>query len=301
MKRRAFIENMSIAAFSISAFGFIKWDGEHFVGSTPTTTDILGPFYRPGAPIRSNIVPAGSKGILVNLNGAIYRDDGITPLKGALVEIWQCDAERHYDNTSPDYLFRGALITAQDGRYAFKTVVPVPYMKNPNDDPNDPGSWRPAHIHMRVHSDKEQDLVTQIYFKGDKYIKTDPWASASDSINRILTIAKNSDNENELQFNVVMSKTFSPSEGVYKEITGLYMMEQNNTFEFIQNDDLLFVKQNGQFMASLNYIGNNTFEGGGGGADTLKVSFELLPGCDVKATIIMIGYKTFTGKKYIKY
>ena len=47
-------------------------------------------------------------------------------------------------------------------------------------------------------------------------------------------------------------------------------------------------------MAALKYLGNNTFEGGGGGPETLKVSFELLEGGDVKASIIMVGDKTFT-------
>lgn len=47
---------------SVGVFGKIKWDGKAYVGEDPTTTDILGPFYRPGAPMRSELVQQGSKG-----------------------------------------------------------------------------------------------------------------------------------------------------------------------------------------------------------------------------------------------
>ena len=69
MKRRNFIQKSSMTAVAVSAFGGIVWDGKHFVGNSPTTTDILGPFYRPGSPMGSNIIPAGSKGIPMNLQG----------------------------------------------------------------------------------------------------------------------------------------------------------------------------------------------------------------------------------------
>lgn len=109
MKRRTFLKSTSLAALSISAFGTIQWNGKNFVGDTPTTTDILGHFYRPGAPMRSNIISPESTGIPMNLTGTIFKEDGKTPLKNVLVEIWQCDENEHYDNTSDDYLFRGAF------------------------------------------------------------------------------------------------------------------------------------------------------------------------------------------------
>ena len=165
MKRRTFIKNSALMAVSVSAFGAISWNGKNFVGDTPTTTDILGPFYRPGAPLRSNIIPPGSTGIPLNLRGAIFKEDGKTALENAFIEIWQCDENEHYDNVSDDYLFRGAVKTGSDGKYDFKTIVPVPYKA----DQNNEASWRPAHIHVRVSSPMQQDLITQIYFKGDKY------------------------------------------------------------------------------------------------------------------------------------
>ena len=293
MKRRDFIKNSSLVAISVSAFGAISWNGENFVGDSPTTTDILGPFYRPGAPMRSNIIPPDSKGILLNLSGTIYKEDGKTPLNNALVEIWQCDENQHYDNTSNDFLCRGALKTGNNGRYDFKTVVPVQYKANPNNE----ASWRPAHIHMRVSVADQQDLITQIYFKGDKYIETDTSASAPQAVNRILDISKNASGENAVIFDVVMSKEFPLEKEVYNKITGLYWMDDDSKIEFIKNDDLLFLKRNGQLTASLKYIGNNTFEGGIGYP---KVTFELLAKGETKA-IIKLRNKSLSGQKYLKY
>jgi len=293
MKRRDFIKNSSLVAISVSAFGAISWNGENFVGDSPTTTDILGPFYRPGAPMRSNIIPPDSKGILLNISGTIYKEDGKTPLNNALVEIWQCDENQHYDNTSNDFLCRGALNTGKNGRYDFKTVVPVQYKANPNNE----ASWRPAHIHMRVSVADQQDLITQIYFKGDKYIETDTSASAPQAVNRILDISKNASGENAVIFDVVMSKEFPLEKEVYNKITGLYGMDDDSKIEFIKNDDLLFLKRNGQLTASLKYIGNNTFEGGIGYP---KVTFELLAKGETKA-IIKLRNKSLSGQRYLKY
>jgi catechol 1,2-dioxygenase len=293
MKRRDFIKNSSLVAISVSAFGAISWNGNNYVGDSPTTTDILGPFYRPGAPMRSNIIPPDSKGILLNLSGTIYKEDGKTPLNNALVEIWQCDENQHYDNTSTDFLCRGALKTGNNGRYDFKTVVPVQYKANPNNE----ASWRPAHIHMRVSVADQQDLITQIYFKGDKYIETDTSASAPQAVNRILDISKNASGENTVIFDVVMSKEFPLEKEVYNKITGLYWMDDDSKIEFIKNDDLLFLKRNGQLTASLKYIGNNTFEGGIGYP---KVTFELLAKSETKA-IIKLRNKSLSGQRYLKY
>ncbi len=293
MKRRTFIKKSSLTALSISAFGAIQWNGKSFVGDSPTTTDILGPFYRPGAPMRSNIIPPNSKGSPMNLSGTIFKEDGKTPINNASVEIWQCDENEHYDNASDSYFFRGAIMTGKNGKYDFKTIVPVPYKA----DPNDESSWRPAHIHMRVSVADQQDLITQIYFKGDKYIDSDTWASSPQAVNRILNIAKNPAGGNAVTFDVVMKKEFPLDTEVYKKITGLYRMEDKSRIEFIKNDDLLFMKRNGQLSAALKYMGNNTFEGGIGFP---KVSFELLADGGSK-TVVTTETKTDIGEKYLKY
>lgn len=293
MKRRTFIRKSSMMAIAVSTFGGIHWNGKNFIGNSPTTSDILGPFYRPGAPMRSNIIPANSNGIPMNLQGTVFDENGAIPLKNALVEIWQCDEKEHYDNTSDDYMFRGAVTTGNDGKYEFKTIVPVPYKA----DANNESSWRPAHIHMRVSVPKQQDLITQIYFKGDQYIDNDNWASSPEAVNRVLDIVKNPDGEHEVTFDVLLRKEYPLDNSVYDRITGIYQMDDKSNIEFIKNDDLLFIKRNGHLREGLKYTGNNTFEGGTGNP---KVTFELLEKNSTRAIVSFYG-KTMNGEKFLKY
>ena len=268
--------------------------GKNFEGDTPTTTDILGPFYRPGSPLRTNLRLANSNGTAIVLKGNIFKEDGKTPINNALVEIWHCDENEIYDNTSDEYKYRGGQKTKADGKYEFKSILPVPYKA----DPKDESSWRPAHIHMRVSVPNQQDLITQLYFKDGKYVDTDKWASDPNAVNRILIIYKNNSGESEIIFNVIMSREIPLDKKVYDKVTGLYDVGEGNFYEFVRNDDLLFMKQNGQLRASLKYIGNNTFEGGIGYP---KVTFELQKDGIVKVVIVRTATVTLNGIKYLKY
>jgi len=296
MNRRTFVKNSSLTAFSVAALGSIHWNGKTFEGDSVTTTDILGPFYRPGAPMRSNLIPKGSTGELLHVGGTIYDKDGKTPQKDVLVEVWQCDEHEHYDNTSDEYLLRGAVRTDASGSYYFKTIVPVPYKASPN-------QWRPAHIHFRVSSANHQDLITQIYFKGDDYLQSDPASASSHAKDRILAIGKNSSGEKEVKFDVVMGDAFPLEPGAYKKICGLYQMD-NGKAEFYNEDDLLFVKLNGQLMEGMAYKGNNSFEGAIG---YLKAVFEFTQSGETKVKIHSGRFTDFTkvttheGVKFLKY
>jgi catechol 1,2-dioxygenase len=88
MKRRTFIKDSSLTAFSIATLGAIHWNGKSFEGDTVTTTDILGPFYRPGSPMRSNLIPPNSTGEVMRLFGTVYQQDGKTPMSNAMIEAW---------------------------------------------------------------------------------------------------------------------------------------------------------------------------------------------------------------------
>jgi catechol 1,2-dioxygenase len=296
MQRRTFIKNSTLSVISISTFGVLNWNGKSFEGDTPTTTDILGPFYRPGAPLRTNLRLSGSTGTPIVLKGKIFKEDGKTPINNAWVEIWHCDENEMYDNTSDEYNYRGGQKTKRDGTYEFTSILPVPYKAAPNND----ATWRPAHIHMRVSVPDQQDLITQIYFKDGKYVDTDRWASAPHAVNRILTVRKNNAGESEIIFDVIMSKEIPLDKKGYDKITGLYDVGDNNFIEFSKSDDLLFMKQNGQLVASLKYIGKNTFEGGEGYP---KATFALEKDGMVKVEVAteIPTSKTYNGTKYLKY
>ena len=87
MKRRKFIQDSSLLALSVGVFGKIRWDGEKYVGNDPTTTDILGPFYRPGAPFKTDLVQAGTKGEILHIKGKQY---SMLSLKNYLMKHRRC-------------------------------------------------------------------------------------------------------------------------------------------------------------------------------------------------------------------
>jgi protocatechuate 3,4-dioxygenase beta subunit len=268
-----------MVAFGVGVFGTISWDNEKYIGDTATTTDMLGPFYRPNAPLRVNINPAGYTGPLFHLSGTVYKADSKTVFPDCLVEIWQCDEHKVYDNTTDDFRYRGSQRVGKSGKYHFITTHPVPYPISGD------GIYRPAHIHMRISGEGQQDLITQVYFKNDPYLEKDPSSKSPDAINRILQVRENSKKEKMVEFDVVMQKEFKPAPEVYRKISGIYQMNDQSMVEFYKDGDLLFVKRNGQIIEGLRYSGNNTFTGGAEGTDNLKALFELQEGGSVKVNI----------------
>jgi protocatechuate 3,4-dioxygenase beta subunit len=292
MKRRKFIQHSSMLALTIGVFGKIKWDGEKYVGGDPTTTDILGPFYRPGAPFKTDLVQAGTKGEIMHFGGTVFGKEG-KALKNALVEIWHCDENGVYDNTSDAYVYRSSFKTSTDGKYNFKSIFPVPYAVSAT-------STRPAHIHMRISANGVQDLVTQVYFKGDKHIAEDPGSKNPLALNRILDMTKNTKNEIVVKFDVYLKEEYVLEATAFKKIEGLYEMSDKSMIEFYKDGDQLFAKINGQIMEAMDYKGDNSFAGG---IDYVKAKFELLSGggAKVKVTIKEDNPIEITGTKLLKY
>jgi protocatechuate 3,4-dioxygenase beta subunit len=181
MDRKKFIISSSLTAFALTTFGSIikKANGE-FIGDCDTTNDILGPFYRPDAPIRSDLTYEGLKGTRIVLKGKVFKSDCTTVLQDALVEIWHCNTEGEYDNETKEFKQRASLNTNNKGEYAFTTILPGKYLNGE--------LYRPSHIHYRVTEKNSKELISQIYFKGDPHIVKDPWASQDKAKLRILEI-----------------------------------------------------------------------------------------------------------------
>lgn len=268
MKRRQFVTDSGILVMGIGVFGNIKSDGSKFIGDTPTTTDILGPFYRPGAPFRKNLNPPGFTGSILDLSGTILQDDGKTPAIKCLVEIWQNQQNGFYDNISDAFVYRASQNTDKNGRYHFITTLPVP-----EPVPERENIFRPAHIHLRIASEGQQDLITQIYFHGDPYLTSDPSTKSKLAVNRILEVKKVDDSKNAVQFDIVLSKEYLPDDSVFRQVSGIYKMNDGSMMEFYRNGDMLFYKTNGQIWGGLSYIGNNSF---GGTENDTEARFEFL-------------------------
>jgi protocatechuate 3,4-dioxygenase beta subunit len=160
-----------------------------------TTEDILGPFYKAGAPFRENVVPLDSNmGAPLVIEGKVFAECN-TVLNNAIVEIWNADDEGTYD-TSEEFRFRGRYKTGADGVYRFKTIVPGRYLNG--------GTFRPSHIHFRITASGYQELVSQIYFKDDPFIESDPWAGSPKASERILTIGNDANGTDTVNFNIYL-------------------------------------------------------------------------------------------------
>ena len=190
---------------------------------TPALTE--GPFYPDKMPldkdndliiIGKSITPA--IGEITHLSGRVLDKNG-SPIKDALVEIWQCDAHQVYLHTSDsgrksaqqDKNFQGygRFETGSKGDYWFRTIKPVPY----------PG--RPAgHIHFKVSKGGRELLTTQLMVRGSAGNKADNvFMSAGDLIDRELILAdfkKKKDSkigELNARFDIVVGRT--PDESVF--------------------------------------------------------------------------------------
>ena len=254
MKRRSFIRNTSFSVFAISTPGFVHFDGQRYVGDCETTTDILGPFYRPGSPVRSDLILPGSAGTRVELSGIIRHNDCKTPYANAKIELWHCDAKGQYDNSSDEYRYRGTTYSDDKGHYSFHTILPVPYGVGN-------GHTRPAHFHLMFTAKGYQPLVTQVYFTGDKNLATDPSASSPTAKNRILSVQNGSNGMKKVSFDVTMSKSLAAEPSAINKLAGVYIDEKDksNMIELFQKNNLLWMK-NEVYGESYEYVGNNTFQ-----------------------------------------
>jgi protocatechuate 3,4-dioxygenase beta subunit len=277
MQRKAFIKNTTLCAIAISTSGFIRFDGKRYEGDCETTSDILGPFYRPGSPVRNNLVKKDMPGQLVELTGFIRHDDCKTPFKNAKVELWHCSSAGIYDNSSDEFLHRGTTYTDVSGKYFFKTILPTPYQAG--------GGMRPAHFHMMVTAEQYQPLVTQLYFSGDKHISRDTWASAPKAKKRILDVQTLKSGSKKVLFDVNLATKLSVEPASIDRLTGVYIDEkdQSKKIEFFKNNNLLWVR-NDVFGMDLEYVDNNKFRPRGTTETGMNYLFEILNNGAVKLT-----------------
>ncbi len=277
MKRRDFIANTALTAIAISTSGFIKFNGKNFEGDCETTTDVLGPFYRPGSPVRNNLIIKGEAGDPVELAGFIKHKDCITPYKNAKVELWHCDVKGVYDNGSADFRYRGTIMTDEKGFYSFRTILPVAY--------GGEGFIRPAHFHLMITAAGYQPLVTQLYFRGDAHIAKDPYASSPKATKRILTVNKNN-GTTKVNYDVGMSEVLHLEAATIDRIAGVYKKtsDNNKTAELFNYDNSLWMK-NEAFGNKFEYTGKNSFEEAGNPSGWYwTLQFEILSSGGIQLT-----------------
>jgi len=198
MERRKFVKVLGLSAFAISATGFKLIDVDGLLSTDcATSTDMLGPYFRRGAPQRNDITYEGNTSeIPLKVIGQVFGADCKTPLKNVEIDIWHCDHKKHYDMESDAYRCRGKIRTNENGEYWFKTFVPPTY------------AGRPKHIHYLIEDvEGYTTLITQLYFQGDKKIKRNNWVKYLWDNKRILEIYKNEEELSEVRLDVYLTPT----------------------------------------------------------------------------------------------
>jgi protocatechuate 3,4-dioxygenase beta subunit len=192
-----------------------------------------GPFYPDRLPldtdndliiVNDNLTPA--VGEITHLTGRVLDASG-SPIRNAVVEIWQCDANQVYlhtrdsdrkkDQQDKNFQGFGRFTTGSTGAYYFRTIKPVPY----------PG--RPApHIHFRVKKGSRELLTTQLNIAGHPGNDIDGIASGGLSIfqRELLRVEFKPMKESKIgelaaQFEIVLGRTpdeqsFRPRAAVFR-------------------------------------------------------------------------------------
>jgi protocatechuate 3,4-dioxygenase beta subunit len=114
-----------------------------------------------------------ARGQVIQVTGQVLDENG-QPVEGALVDIWQANANgryHHEDDPStapfdPNFQGWGMVKTDAQGRYSFRTIKPAAYHVE--------GDWsRPPHIHFKVSRRGYHELTTQMYFAGESLNESD--------------------------------------------------------------------------------------------------------------------------------
>lgn len=166
-------------------------------GATEST--VLGPFYRPGAPVRAMGEQIGrpQDGSPALLRGRVVDPAG-RGVSEATIDVWQCSANGLYDTQDPGqppFNLRGIFVTPADGRYEFRTVRPVSY-PIPTDGPVGDllraagrNQWRAAHIHAIVSAPGRRPVTTHVFDAENPYLDSDAVFGVKDSLVRPFTPA----------------------------------------------------------------------------------------------------------------
>lgn len=135
-----------------------------------------GPYYVDVNLMRSDVREdrAGTP-LQLTFNVSQVSNSSCTPLQGAVVEIWHCDAAGQYSgvndpgfNTSGATWLRGAQTTDANGVATFTTIYPGWY------------AGRAIHIHFKVHPTEDRVFTSQLFFPdefSDQVLAQQPYAA----------------------------------------------------------------------------------------------------------------------------
>jgi len=164
--RREFLEKCIVrgglvAGASMSSNSLLAyWQHAEAAARKPTAPEVLGPFFKKGAPNSKDMRIAGEPGMTLRVSGKIIDVRG-NAVPGARVDMWHADHKGIYDVHG--YRYRTKLAIDSGTAYETLTIMPGHYPDRPA-----------QHIHYLITAPGCKPLVTQLYFATDPFFEGDP-------------------------------------------------------------------------------------------------------------------------------
>jgi protocatechuate 3,4-dioxygenase beta subunit len=136
------------------------WQSAEAQASKPTSAEVLGPFFRKGAPDQRVLRAPGDPGFPLKVTGRVLNTKGQI-VEGAKVDLWHADHGGLYDTKG--YKYRAKLAPDAKGLYSVDTVMPGHYADRPA-----------QHIHYLITAPGHKTLITQAYFATDPFFEGNP-------------------------------------------------------------------------------------------------------------------------------
>jgi protocatechuate 3,4-dioxygenase beta subunit len=167
----------------------------HRAAGGATESTVTGPFHVVDSPPRDlgDDISLPGSGDPCLISGQVTGPAG-EPVPGALIDVWQADAEGFYDVQMPDPAavgsLRGLFTADGEGRFWFRTIVPR-YYPIPVDGPvgrlleamaRHP--YRPAHIHFMVKAPGYAAVTTHLFVADSPYLDSDAVFGVKESLVR---------------------------------------------------------------------------------------------------------------------
>ena len=136
------------------------WQAAESTALKPTPAEVLGPFYRKGAPQQNLLRAPGDAGFPLKVTGRVLNSRAQL-VEAATVELWHADHHGRYDTRG--YKYRARLSPDDKGFYSVDTVMPGHYADRPA-----------QHIHYLITAPGHKSLITQAYFATDPFFEGNP-------------------------------------------------------------------------------------------------------------------------------
>jgi hydroxyquinol 1,2-dioxygenase len=171
-----------ILASDVLGLSMLVVQMNHHFDPAATPATVLGPFHIEGSPDLDfgADMSEGLPGSPLFVSGTV-RDLAGNPVPGAVLDVWQADAEGAYEAQLDvdEARLRGKYRTREDGSYCVRTIAPKGY-SIPMDGPvgelisrTEISHFRPAHIHFLLDVPGYEPLITHLFQAGAEYLDSD--------------------------------------------------------------------------------------------------------------------------------